>query len=553
VVKVTKEEEKTQELERQAKISQIIETYAHIAEEQGNVSMNDLIDAGLTKDTVTYYFRNLKRLNLAAREEYPEKFHDTYLDDIVAESSKEDLADVIASYDRLLITSAVTGCRADSDQLASMKAYCEDMDAHILVLMSADPAHNKFAPGADYGTVDRQLVNDPDVTIVTHDIALNSNLCLSTIKLSAKQMDPAQSMLRLAQKTGSMIFASPKQRLKAAPVSNENLPHFVMTTGAITLPDYATDNYMSSRTATIADHDHVMGALVVEIVDNDIYHYRQIQRGEDGSIIDLGWQYNPDGSIEEVNAWLVMGDLHSGSIDPDAFSACEDITANIHIEKVILHDGFDGMSINHHERNNVLSRAKKADLQLHDLQKELVQYADVLDIMATEWEGPEEIVLVKSNHDEFLARYLEAGYYVKDPQNHHVALKLALAMLNGNDPLRYGIENEEIGGLKNQDKIRWLKRDEDFKRGGVQLGAHGDKGNNGARGSLRSMEQAYGQSVSGHSHSPEILRGAFQVGTTSKLKLGYNQGGSTWCHTSCLVYPDGRRQLVNIINGEWRM
>lgn len=547
-----KDDKIAQEEERQAKISEIVKTYADIAESQGHVGMNDMIDAGFTKDVVTHYFRNLKRLNMAAREEYPEKFYDVYIRDILSESSLKDLEDTVASYDRFLVTTAVTGCRADSDLLASMKSYCEDMDAHILVLVASDPAHNKFAPGADYGTVDRQLADDPDVTIVTQDIALNSNLCISTIKLSAKQMDPAQSMLRLAQKTGSMIFASPKQRLKAAPVSNEKMPHFVMTTGSITISDYSTDNYMSSRTAVIADHDHVMGALVVETVDDDIYHYRQIQRGEDGSIIDLGWKYDPDGEIGEVDAWLVMGDLHSGSEDEYAFEACKDMTDNLIINKLVVHDGFDGLSINHHERNNVISRAMKADEHSHDLVDELKYYAELLDEMS-DWEGIEEIVLVKSNHDEFLARYLQAGYYVKDPQNHHVALMLALAMLNGEDPLKYGVEDFDIGGLISKDMIRWLERDEDFKRSGVQLGAHGDKGNNGARGSLRSMEQAYGQSVSGHSHSPEILRGAFQVGTTSKLKLGYNQGGSTWCHTSCLVYPDGRRQLINIIDGEWRM
>ena len=87
----------------------------------------------------------------------------------------------------------------------------------------------------------------------------------------------------------------------------------------------------------------------------------------------------------------------------------------------------------------------------------------------------------------------------------------------------------------------------------VELGAHGDKGANGARGSLHAMENAYGNSVSGHSHSPEILRGAWQVGTCSYLKLEYNQGPSSWLHSSCLLYPNGARQLINVIGGQWRL
>ena len=540
-----------QEEERQAKISEIIKAYADLASELGYVSMNDLIDAGYSKDIITYYFRNLKRLNMAAREEYPESFYDTYIDDLITKENEERLKDVLSEYDRFIITTAVTGCQVDVDLLASMKSYCDDMGAHILVLVASDPAHNKFAPGADYGTIDRALAEDPDITIVTNDVALNSNLMISTIKLSAKQMDPAASMLRMAQDKGSMIFASPKQRLKPAPVSNEKMPHFLMTTGAITHSDYTSNNYMSSRTAVIADHDHVMGGLIVEVKDDEHYHYRQIQRGQNGSIIDLCWQYNPDGSFEEQEAWLIMGDLHSGSTDPQALAACKQMTEELWVNKLVIHDGFDGASINHHERNNVINRAIRAKEGNHDLFKELTWYAASLDIMAN-WCGIDEIVVVKSNHDEFLARYLEAGYYVKDPQNHEVALDLAKAMIKGKDPLQFGIEHKDIGGLHNKKKVRWLERDEDFKRGGVQLGAHGDKGNNGARGSLRAMEQAYGQSVSGHSHSAEILRGAFQVGTTSKLKLGYNKGGSSWSHTSCLIYPDGRRQLINIIDGVWR-
>jgi hypothetical protein len=161
----------------------------------------------------------------------------------------------------------------------------------------------------------------------------------------------------------------------------------------------------------------------------------------------------------------------------------------------------------------------------------------------------DEIVIVKSNHDEFLERYLQEGQYVKDPQNHRLSLMLSLKMLDGEDPLRCGVE---MHGLKSS-KIRWLRRDEDFKVARIQLGAHGDLGANGAKGSLRSTEAAYGNSVSGHTHSSEILRGAWQVGTSSYLKLLYNRGPSSWMHTSCLVYPNGSRQLINSINGRWRL
>ena len=67
-----------------------------------------------------------------------------------------------------------------------------------------------------------------------------------------------------------------------------------------------------------------------------------------------------------------------------------------------------------------------------------------------------------------------------------------------------------------------MKREKDYKLHGVHIGAHGDKGNNGSRGSIQQLELSYGNAVIGHSHSPGILRNIWQVGTSTKLILDYN-------------------------------
>ncbi len=548
--KVSKEEEikKAEDAEHKKKAEQILEAYAEIAESKGYVSMNDMIDAGYTKDTVTYYYRNLARLNTEAREAYPESFFDVYLNELLNTENLHKMHKAVKDHKRILITTAVTGCRANDEFIASMKNYCSKNNAHVLVLVASDPAHNKFSPGANYGTVDQQLASDDDISIVVADIALNSNLRVSTVKLSAKHVDPATSMGRIASKNGTFVFASPKQRLKAIPVSNKKFPHFVMTTGAVTIPDYSTDNYMSGRTAFIAQHDHVMGGLVLEIVDDEKYHFRQIQADEDGAFIDLGIRYRPDGETERIiPEAFVLGDWHSGSTDPFAKTAWSEIAQLLDIHRLVMHDLFDGQSINHHERENVVTRAKRVAQDRHDLRTEMHELVKDIDYLTT---LAKEIVIVKSNHDEVLDRYLMSGYYVKDPQNHRYALDLACVAMDGNDPLQHAVNTI---GLKQPDKVRWLNRDEDFKIAGIQLGAHGDLGANGSRGGIKNIEGAYGLSVTGHAHTPEILRGSFQVGTSSLLKLSYNRGPSSWMHSSCLVYPNGSRQLIMAINGEWRM
>lgn len=524
----------------------IVAAYAEIADAKGYVTMNDMVDAGYSKDVVTHHFRNLSRLNRAAREAHPSSFFDIHVDELLGPENLEKMKRAIGRNKRFIITTAVTGCKAFDEAVSSISAYCSLNDAHALVLVASDPAHNHFAPGARYGTIDKQLVENPNMSIVVCDVSLNTNICISTVKLAAKQTDPSTSMGRIASTKGTFIFASPKQRLKAVPVSNRKYPHFTMTTGAITHPDYDSDNYMSQRSAFLAEYDHVMGGLIVEIEDDDRYHFRQFQIDEDGSFIDLGIRYQPDGKTQrERPEAFVLGDWHSGFTDPLAKKAWLEVCGSLSVKRLVMHDMFDGRSINHHERQDVVSRAVSADRNMDSLADEVSGLVKDIDELS---DIVDELVIVKSNHDEFLDRYLRSGYYVKDPKNHRYSLDLAAATMDGHDPLQHAVNTI---GVKNPNKVNWLSRDEDFKIAGIQLGAHGDLGANGARGTIQSIERAYGHSVTGHAHTPEILRGAWQVGTSSLLKLSYNKGPSSWMHASCLVYENGSRQMINAIEGNW--
>jgi hypothetical protein len=160
------------------------------------------------------------------------------------------------------------------------------------------------------------------------------------------------------------------------------------------------------------------------------------------------------------------------------------------------------------------------------------------------------LVMVRSNHDEVLQRYLIEGRYINDYQNHRLALDLAAKYLDGEDPLKFAIEKYLT--KEERASILWLERDEEYKIGGVECGAHGDKGLNGAKASLSSLERAYRKAVVGHSHTAAILRDIFRVGTSSYLKQDYNEGPSSWTHTHCSIYKNGTRQLITIINGKWR-
>jgi hypothetical protein len=529
------------------KRSQIIKDYADLHKKLNRApKMDELVQKKYTKDSIKHHFSSLSKLDDEARSEHPDCFFDVAIGDIINDTAIKALRDRISKHKRFVVTTAVTGCTVDEKFYASIKSYCKHNDALLLVLVASDPAHTKVNNKGGYGTVDQRLTSE---CIVFEDTELNSNLFLSTIKLSAKHIDPTTGLDRIGQRDGTFIFASPKQRLNMVATSNIKLPHGLMTTGAITQPNYKTDMYMSERTAYLANVDHIMGALIVEI-DNDLeYHFRQVQAAKDGSLIDLGTRYYPKSSPKkEAPEALVLGDWHASSTDPMVQQCTSQMLALLKPKYAVLHDAFDGLSINHHEEDNKLAKAvrfKNGMPSLEDeitiLSKDLVWFSGLVD----------EVVVVKSNHDEFLSKhYLNKAKYAEDPQNHFYSLDLAKAMMNGEDPLRYAVERKLSPPVKN---ISWLKRDEDFVVAGIQLGAHGDKGPNGSRGSLQNMEKAYGLSVTGHSHTPGILRGAWAVGTSSYLKLNYNEGPSSWLQTHCIVYKDGSRQLINMINGKWRM
>lgn len=540
---IKKTKKKSKAKAKDDKKPEIIKLYAKLNKDLGHApKMDDLVASGYTKDSIKHHFSSLSKLDEAARTAHPDSFFDVEIQDIYTEKAIKEFRKQIKKHKRYVIATAVTGCPVDDGFYQSLKNYCTSTKSLLLIMVSSDPAHVKTKGG--YGTIDDKLSSE---AILLEDTQLNSNIFLSTIKLSAKHVDPTTGLDRIGQRDGTFVFASPKQRLNLVATSNEKLPHALMTTGAVTTSNYTTDMYMSERTAYIADADHVMGALIVEIVNDKEYHYRQVQAGVDGSFCDLGKRYHSATIVAERPEALVLGDWHSGSTDKMVIKCTEEMMKQLKPKKAIIHDGFDGLSINHHEEHAKLSKAVRFMKGAPSLEEELTKLSQDLDWLST---MVDQVVMVKSNHDEFLSKhYLQKAKYADDPQNHYFSLDLAKAMMEGKDPLKFAVEK---CGLKTKN-VRWLARDEDFKIAEVQLGAHGDKGPNGSRGSLQNIRKAYANSVTGHSHTPGILNGAFSVGTSSKLKLNYNEGPSSWLQTHCLVYSDGSRQLINMVGGKWKL
>jgi hypothetical protein len=161
-------------------------------------------------------------------------------------------------------------------------------------------------------------------------------------------------------------------------------------------------------------------------------------------------------------------------------------------------------------------------------------------------------VVVPSNHHEHVARYLKEVDWRKELWNARIYIKLWDAWL---DAIEEGEDFDPFTyWMKNNCKASALypKPDYPFLIKGIYVGYHGDRGPNGAKGTISNMSKIGAKTIIGHTHSPGIDKGCFQVGTSSILSLEYTSGPSSWLNTHCLIFPNGKRQLVNIIQGEWR-
>lgn len=353
----------------------------------------------------------------------------------------------------------------------------------------------------------------------------------------------------------SMVIGHTKLQMLTVASPASKLPKIMTTTGACTMP-----NYTDSKQGKIGEFHHTLGAVLVEIKGNK-FHLRHLNADkETGAFSDLNTMYGDGGIVSNIPvAALVMGDTHVGFVDPGVERATFGPGGMVETLKpahLIWHDLLDGYSVNpHHSGNPFNAIAKKASGwdKVRDEVERAVGY-----VVSRTPKNATSIV-VGSNHDDFLRRWVLGTDWREDPGNATFYLETALAMARATcmgdsgaaypSPFVYWMEQ----ATAKQKNIRCLHGDESFKLVDVELGMHGDRGPNGARGSVRNLRRIGVKSIIGHSHSPAIDEGCYQVGTSTRLRLEYNHGPSAWLNTHCILHMDGKRQLITIVDGEWHL
>ena len=325
---------------------------------------------------------------------------------------------------------------------------------------------------------------------------------------------------------------------------------FNYTTGTVT-----QRNYIQKKAGQKAEFHHGYGALLVEVNSDGDWWCRQLNGDSEGTLYD--WDVCASGGKVTTGHRLKAiqwGDIHRRRVSPEMMAVLwgeGGLLDQLRPEHQFMHDTLDFRTRNHHEMKNFHRMYEKFVTGQDDVLDEIKEAAHFL---MTESKRPWcETVVVRSNHDAAMDRWLREAEYKHDLKNAKFFLRAQLAFVEAIEEGNAGFMPFEWACryLGVPAEVRFLKRDESYilchdANGGIEMGYHGDLGANGAKGSLAGFAKSGRKKNIGDKHSAAIRDGTYIAGVTGNLDHGYNEGMSSWSNSHTFVYQNGKRAICTI-------
>lgn len=450
---------------------------------------------------------------------------------------------------RFIITSAQNNTFIVKPFLKALEIYAETHQAEILVSTFTynKNAYQKLEKDSDGVWYDKAI--QPYIKNNSCIIA-DSLLFCGELNILPTAVDPLSGLHNYTN-SASAIIPHAKLRAKSMPVSKGKEPRILYTTGAIT-----QRNYIQQKAGQKAEHHHSNSALIVEISDKGNWFVRQLSYDKKlQGFYDLDMFYSANGvkACSPVKT-ISFGDIHSAKLSHMVADVTwrnnNSIMDTLKPEYVFLHDVHDQQARNHHNVKDPHFMFAMHVNGKESVVDEVKLTVETIKQLERPWC---QTVIVESNHDLALERWLKEQDYRKDPVNALFFLELQLAKYNsiaeGNTQFSIFEHACKINGLEGP---MFLREDEEFVVAGINHGNHGHLGNNGGRGSVKAYVDRGTKETIGHGHGFEILDGVWRNGVSGELDMGYNSGGSSWNHTHTIAYENGKRAGITIKDGEWR-
>lgn len=449
----------------------------------------------------------------------------------------------MGAINRYVITGAQNDTEINEKFYNTLLSFCSLKNAEFMVLPT------KYLGKLEFPTWDSRLDNN----LVTTEKNVGKNLkILGDLFLLASVENPL-SGFEVISKGRSVIIGHTQLQMKHLPVSIDSHPILLTTTGSITVPNVPGD----TKTGKKANFNHSYSALYISILDEgkDTEEFQVRVLNFDGTgFYDIdgyysGTKYTKGAKVEA----LILGDEHvieiSETVKSATYTNADSIIKTLRPKYTVHHDIFSARSCSHHDDGKVLTQIKKTLDGIDDVENELKITCEFL--LKTVPNGVQSLI-VPSNHNDHLDQWLENPETVKDTKNaqiyHWLMLQKTLSKNRGKSAFEIYLR-AKYPALK--EKVVFLDIDKPFKIHGIELQNHGHKGANGNRNGLSYFPKHHCKVIHGHYHSAAINKGSYCVGTSTGFKLSYTSGLTNWTNSHCLIYPNGKRQMINIIRGKW--
>lgn len=368
------------------------------------------------------------------------------------------------------------------------------------------------------------------------------------------------------------VFPHPKVQLESVATMKHERAKQLMTTGSVTLP-----NYVRKKAGIKATFHHQIGAVLVEMTPDGATYCRHLLTTDldNGSFYDLDRYVTSERVTtgHRVEA-ISYGDIHHEKLDPQvamltwgydvASQEAWDIENfgdrqpmpliySLRPKYEFFHDLSDFAPRNHHNIKDHHFRfaAHKKGGQSNNVQQAIAGCAEFIKQVHRE---DCTSVIVESNHDQALLKWLKTADYRDDPENAIFFLSCQRWIYT---QLAKGVTSPDVfqqvmREMGTPDDVVFCNEDQSFIIcGDIECGMHGHLGPNGSRGSPLAISRAGRKSNTGHTHSPAIRDGAYVGGVSGSLDMGYNKGPSSWAHSHIVTYPNGRRTILTLNRGRF--
>lgn len=456
---------------------------------------------------------------------------------------------------RYIITSAQNNTTLHDEVWYNLVALARFYEAEILVGTFSYNQNNYGELAVKRGTksdYERELWFDPRIKKYISDerVELAQGLVWCGEMNIMPTADDPLSGLETYSHRKSAIFPHVKMSMRSIPTMKGEGTKLNYTTGTVTMC-----NYIQKKAGLKAEHHHVYGALIVEVDYSGYWCVRQLEADSStGLMQDLDIVVNKTKVTSEnrVEA-ITWGDIHAACLNPTVEKLSMQMLDVLKPKYQFMHDILEGVWINHRIGKNPHDMFRAFVRKLDVVSNELELTADVL----TRYHRPgTEMVIVDSNHDNWLERWLREHDYRTDPRNALLFLELQTQKyraLAAEDKLFHLVEYA-MRLFDCPEDSKFLLADQSFTICGkrIECGMHGHLGPNGAKGAPRNLSIVGRRGNTAHTHATGIYNGLWVAGTSSDLDMGYNVGPNGWSHSHVLTYPSGRRAIVTMYGEKWR-